>query len=184
MSWTAQAEVLADTSEIGSDIALIAGRCRHTGLDPRSFAPIMGAAMALGSRPWHSMTCRYDTDQELISDVLDAIQTVWERQGAYIRLRSGIVQARARANALFAEAAAQSPPIEMDMAHYAAISADCDAALEVLSGLSSRLRAARGNLSRAPAELGETYQQVYDLLAQGRVMPHDGRWLTGEELPC
>jgi hypothetical protein len=184
VTWTAQAEVLADTADIGEDVALIAGRCRATGLDPRSFAPIMGAAMALGSRPWHIMDSPYSTDEELISDVLDAIQTVWDRQGAYIRLRSTIARTRAHAMAMHADAASRTPPSEMDMAYWASIASDCDTALEALASLPTHLRAARANLSRAPAELGETYQQVYDLLEQGRVMPHDGRWISGEDAPA
>lgn len=184
MSWTARAEVMADAHDIGDDIALMAGRCRFTGLDPRSFAPIMGAAMALGSRPWHVMESPYDSDEELIGDILEADTRVWRRANAYIRLRSSIVQTRAHAVAMFANAACQDPPNTMDMEFWAAIRNDCDTALEVLAGLPRRLRAARNNLGRAPAELGETYQAVYDLLAQGRVMPHEGRWLTGEEIPC
>lgn len=184
MSWTAQAEVLADTSEMGADIALMAGRCRATGLDPRSFAPIMGAAMALGSRPWHVMEFAYNSDQELIEELLDMTCQLWTRHNAYVRLRSTIVQRFAYAAAMFGAAACMDPPSEMDMAYWAAVKGDCEAAVEVLSPLPAKLRAARAALTRAPAELGETYQAVYDLLAQGRVMPHDGRWLTGEEIPC
>lgn len=184
MSWLAQAEMLADTHDIGDDIALMAGRCRATGLDPRSFAPIMGAAMALHSRPWHIMDSPYDSDEELIGELYDRILDVWERQAAYIRLRSGIVGALRHAIAKFTAAANERPPNEAAMTRWAAVRADCEAALDVLSTLPRRLHVARASLTRAPAELGDTYQAVYDLLAQGRVMPMDGRWLTGEEAPC
>jgi hypothetical protein len=183
-SWTSQAEVLAHTREIGDDIALIAGRCRYTGLDPRSFAPIMGAAMALGSRPWHIMETAYASDSELIGDVLDLDIRLWQHANAYIRLRSNIVQAHAQAGARFAQAAQAEPPDRPMMAYWAAVKGDCEAALEVLAGLAPRLRAARAKLAQAPAQLGDTYLAVYDLLRQGRVMPYDGRFLTGEELPC
>jgi hypothetical protein len=181
VTWTAQAEVLADTEEIGDDIALMAGRCRITGLDPRSFAPIMGAAMVLGSRPWHVMESPYDSDEELIGEVLDHDNAVWRRQNAYLKLRSAIVQTRAHAIVMYNHAAAQDPPITMDMDYYRAVRVDCDTALEVLAPLPGRLRTARARLMRAPAELGETYEAVYALLSQGRVMPHDGRFITGEE---
>ena len=184
MSWTAQAEVLAETEEMGDDIALMAGRCRVTGLDPRSFAPIMGAAMALGSRPWHVMESPYDSDEELIGDVLEHDTAVWRRQNAYLKLRSAIVQSRAYAIAMYNHAASQDPPVTMDMDYYQAVRIDCDTALEVLAPLPQRLRTARSRLMSAPAELGETYQAVYALLAEGRVMPYDGRWIAGEEIPC
>lgn len=184
MTWLAQAEVLADTSETGADIALIAGRCRATGLDPKSFAPIMGAAMALGSRPWHIMECRYGSDEELIGDLLDMDARLFRRQDAYIKMRSAIVRTRAHAIAMFNDAANQNPPLAMDMDHWAGSIAACDAALDVLAPLPARLRLARAGLGRAPAELGETYEAVYRLLSQGHVMPHDGRWVTGEEAPC
>ncbi|MFI6595027.1 hypothetical protein ACIBHX_02195 [Nonomuraea sp. NPDC050536] len=184
MSWTAQAEVLADTTELGADIALMAGRCRATGLDPRSFAPIMGAAMALGSRPWHVMDSPYGSDQELISDLLDKIDDLYGRFMTYIKLRSAITRAWAWANASFATAACQKPPNQAAMEHWARVRGDCEAALETLHSLPRKVTSARTSLTMAPAEMGETYQAVYDLLSQGRVMPHDGRWLTGEELPC
>jgi hypothetical protein len=183
-TWTAQADVLADVREIGDDIALLAGRCRATGLDPRSFAPIMGASMALGSRPWHIMDCPYDSDDELISDVLEHEHRLWQWQNAYIRLRSNIVHARAHAITMFNHAAGCKPPDTEEMTRWASVKADCDTALDVLAPLPAKLRAARNSLNRAPGELGETYQAVYDLLRQSQVMPYDGHFLTGEELPC
>lgn len=183
-AWTAQAETLADVQELGDDIALMAGRCRATGLDVRAFAPIMGAAMALGSRPWRVMEHAYASDQELIAELLEHELAIRRRESGYIKLRSNIVKARAWAVASFTTAQRKHPPDQAAMEHWAAVAADCNTALDVLAPLPGKLRAARAALNRAPGELGETYQQVYDLLAQGRVMPHEGRWLTGEETQC
>lgn len=144
----------------------------------------MGAAMALGSRPWLVMEAPYRSDEELIGDLLEFNSLLWQRQNAYIRLRSAIIESRAYAIAMYNHAASQDPPLTMDMDYWAAFRIDCNTALEVLSGLPRRLRAARTNLNRAPGELGDTYQAVYDLLSQGRVMPYDGRFLTGEEISC
>lgn len=183
-TWTAQAETLSHVQPIGDDIALMAGRCRATGLDVRSFAPIMGAAMALGSRPWHVMEYAYASDQELIGDLWEFEARIRRRQNSYVQLRSQILNARAYAVAMYNDAANQHPPKQLDMEHWALVIADCDTALDVLAPLARKLRTARARLTRAPAELGDTYQQVYDLLAQGRVMPHEGRFITGEETPC
>lgn len=35
----------------------------------------------------------------------------------------------------------------------------------------------------APTELGEIYEAAYNLVAAGNVLPFDGRWITGEEMP-
>lgn len=182
MRVTPQAEVLADTGDLGAEIACMAGRCRATNLDPRSFAGIMGAAMALHAPPWYERTDAFRTDTELISDLLDIDFELWRRQNAYIQLRSAIV--RRRASAVVRHRMAADAGHYPDMGHWADIIADCDTALDVLRGLPRRLRAARAALMRAPGELGETYQAVYDLLRQGRVMPRDGHFLTGEEIPC
>lgn len=184
VTWTARAEVLAVTRSIGDDIALMAGRCRATGLDPQSFAPIMGAAMALGSHPWHLMECPYTRDEELIGDLLDIGDRLMRRQNGYLRLRSSIVAARGHAVAMYNQAASQDPPNTMDMGYWATVRIDCETALDVLTGLPSKLRAARAKVESAPAQLGETYEAVYALLSQGHVMPHDGRWMTGEESSC
>ena len=183
MSWTSQAETLADTEELGGDVALMAGRCRATGLDPRAFAPIMGAAMALGARPSAIMDYAYSSDQELIEELLEHASAIYQRELDTIRLWSQAAAARQWAIASYTTAQALNPPDYEAMRRWRAVWADCDAALEVLTNIPRRLRAARTRLTMAPAELGDTYQAVYDTLAQDRVMPYDGRWLTGEVIP-
>lgn len=178
MSRLARAEALADTAETGDDIALIAGRCRATGLDPASYAPIMGAAMALGPRAWTATDCPYHLDRELIDDLLDQITAIAERQQAHARLHTETAHAHVQAARLLDTATPQTHPD--DLAGWRSTISDCTAAAEALSGLRSRLRVARTKLTAAPAQLGETYQAVYTLLEQGRVMPYNGRWLTGE----
>lgn len=42
-----------------------------------------------------------------------------------------------------------------------------------------RLRHTQARLQSVPADLGETYESVYDLLRRGGTLPYDGRWLTG-----
>ncbi|MFC7382214.1 hypothetical protein [Sphaerisporangium rhizosphaerae] len=35
------------------------------------------------------------------------------------------------------------------------------------------------DLIAVPGELGETYAAAYALIARGRTLPHEGRWVTG-----
>lgn len=126
------------------------------------------------------MDYAYLRDQELIEDLLDHTAVVYQRELDCIRLLSQAAAARRWAIASYTTAQSLNPPDYAAMRHWRAVWADCDAALEVLAHLPGRLRAARSRLTMAPAQLGDTYQAVYDTLAQGRVMPYNGRWLTGE----
>jgi hypothetical protein len=181
VSLTGQAEVLADTTDLGQEGAMMCGRCRATGLDVRSFAPLIGATLALGVRPLAGTGwTRYPDDRRLVDDLIELADGVSSRCSAAERLVETAVRTRAHAAAMFADAAAAEPPRDMDMAHWAAVMGDCDAATEILRALLPRLWAAYGRLVAAPEQLGETYAAVYRLLSAGRVMPHAGRWLTGE----
>ena len=55
----------------------------------------------------------------------------------------------------------------------------CEEAVEVTAGLVKRLRWALARLRAVPADLGETYEAVYNLIRRGGALPHDGRWVTG-----
>lgn len=176
MSWTGQAEVLADTQELGNEAGIMAGRCQATGLDPRSFRGIIGASLALGSGPAHSLGVRWASDRELITAICDLLDLIADRWTAYRALLVAAANARAFARALLAGA-----PDDLGAGYQRAVIADCTTALDILGSLAARLRAASSRLNAAPHELGETYAAVYALIAQGRRMPHNGRWITGEE---
>ena len=51
---------------------------------------IMGAAMALGSNPWHIMDSPYDRDEELIGDLLEADAAVCPWHGFDFELATGL----------------------------------------------------------------------------------------------
>lgn len=179
MSWTGRAEVLADTQELGDEAGLIAGRCQATGLDPRSFRSIIGAALALGSGPQNSLGSRWETDRELITGICDLLDLIADRWTAYRRLLIAAANARA-----FARACLAGAPDDLGAGYHRAVIADCTTALETLEYLARRLNAASRRLNAAPHQLGATYAAVYDLIAQGRQMPHNGRWITGEDPSC
>lgn len=180
MSWIGRAEALADTEDLGQEAAIMGARCRATGLAFTSFRSILGAARALGSGQlvgdgW----LPYRDDHELVGVICDMLDEIADRWQAYVRLRNEAATARARAWA-YLEVVVE----EADRVTLRARIADCTAALEVLSVLAGRLTAASRRLNAAPVELGDTYAAVYQLVAAGRVMPHNGRWITGQELPA
>jgi hypothetical protein len=55
----------------------------------------------------------------------------------------------------------------------------CAEVIAAAGALLRRLQYARARIRAVPADLGETYESVYDLLRRGGVLPYDGRWLTG-----
>ncbi|WP_068925063.1 hypothetical protein [Planobispora rosea] len=184
MSLTAQAEALTDTEDLGQDGAMMCGRCRATGIDVRSFAPLIGATIALGVRPLAGAGWTpYPDDRRLIDDLIDLADQVATHANAAGRLIGTAQATRAHAAAMFADAACADPPREMDMAYWASVMGDCDAAAEILWPLLHRLRAVYQRLMAAPEHLGETYAAVYRLVTAGRVLPYDGRWITGAEVP-
>ncbi len=176
MSWTGQAQVLADTSELARQAESMAGRCRGTGLAPRSFTGVIGAAVALGSYPVNARGLRYATDRELITALCDLLDDIADKWQEYVQLRYAAASARARARAVLA-----GTSNERDIATLQAIVIDCTTALETLESLPGRLRNASRRLNEVPEQLGETYAAVYALVAQGRRMPLNGRWITGED---
>jgi hypothetical protein len=57
----------------------------------------------------------------------------------------------------------------------------CDRVTRAATDLVTRLRHALTRLRAVPTDLGETYESVYNLVRRGGLMPHEGRWITGEE---
>lgn len=57
----------------------------------------------------------------------------------------------------------------------------CEAAIEVLEPLGAQLRHALARIRAVPSDLGETYESVSALIRHGGAMPHQGRWITGQE---
>lgn len=180
MGWTAQAEVLVDTTGIGADGAMMCGRCRATGLDVRSFSPLIGATLALGVRPLSGAGWSpWSADRELVDALLDLVALVAARYTECIGFIGEAVATRAAA---YKRIAALDPEENADDIRWLRVNiANCSTALEVIAPLPARLRAAMARLNAAPGRLGDTYAAVYRLVEAGRVLPYDGRWITGEE---
>jgi hypothetical protein len=57
----------------------------------------------------------------------------------------------------------------------------CERITRTADALVKQLRHARARIRAVPADLSETYESVYNLIRRGGRMPHQGRWITGEE---
>ncbi|MBP2704367.1 hypothetical protein JOL79_11140 [Microbispora sp. RL4-1S] len=178
MSWTSQAEMVADTTELGGAGREMCGRCRATGLQPNAYAPLAGATAALGTWPLTGGGDGYApfaSDRDLVEELLDFGIAILGHYDRVVALVQTIAMRRAELLAWIASATRGDPVKE-----WRAEVTDCAAALEVLTGVPGRLRAAARRVAAAPAALGDTYAEVYRLVTGGRVLPHNGRWLTGE----
>ncbi|MFB9248572.1 hypothetical protein ACFFWE_10060 [Sphaerisporangium melleum] len=178
-TWTGHAETLADTTALAAQAEHLTGRCRATGLDPRTYAGIIAATIALGAYPVNATGTPWPQDRDLIEGICDLLDDIADRWHDYIRLRHAAATERARARA---HLNATSNP--HDKEYLQAVVADCTTALDVLAPLAGRLRAASARLNDTPEQLGETYAAVYDLVARGGQMPRNGRWITGEDPSC
>ncbi len=204
----ARARELADVGELAETATGILGGGRRAGLDPDALGGLVGAAAALGAAgtavyaAGRGPGVRYAGERDFLSALADAEDDIAERLRTAVKLRD---QATATLDAALdtldagrqALAAARAMPTrdKCDGCHNAKASAIaaaeaaiadaqeraslCEAAIDVLDPLITRLRHALGRLRAVPSDLGETYESVYTLIRRGGVMPYEGRWIEG-----
>jgi hypothetical protein len=205
----ARARELADTEELAATVCVILGGARNAGLDPEATTGLTGAAMWLGAdtiavyRAGAGTTARYADDHAFIGHVADTEDDTAERLQAARRLRDAATAALDAAGKVLDGwrrhlAAAYAMPVKDPCDGCHGVRADaietaragvadaearvalCEAAIDVLDPLIERLRRALARLRSVPADLGETYESVYNLIRRGGRMPHRGRWIQGE----
>lgn len=157
-SIAARANDLAEAAaELGGAIAaVLLGGARAAGLDPHVYAPLTGAALALGAdrvTVYRAAGPAHPSDTAFLSDVADA------EDDARDLLAAAGALAETASDALAGEAEA----------------------LGLLDELETRLRHAIARLQAVPTALGEIYEAVYNLIRSGGRMPIEGRWITGED---
>lgn len=173
---------LADVDELAATIIDILGRTRNAGLDPGALGGLVGAAHALGADSLttyaaeHLTVGRYADERQFLTHLADAEDDIAERRHAADRLHHQVTAALDAALDRLDEAEATSAVAEAERAI-----GTCEAALAVLDQLTRQLRRALARLRAVPGDLGETYESVYNLLRRGGVLPHHGRWITGQE---
>jgi len=207
-----RARRLLDLSGIRDDVLGCLGAARHAGLDPEAIAGLVGCAAALGADSTATYSAgdgwagRHRDERDFlghicsIEDDLEDWLAVASQLGR--ETAAALESARADLEAAYGQldAALTMPTGEpCDGCHGrrdAAIAAarrlisDCETRTgiceeigQALDVLTKRLRHALARLRAVPSDLGETYESVYSLIRRGGRMPHDGRWITGEEVP-
>ena len=204
----ARARELADLGELAEEVRNILGGGRRAGLDPDALGGLVGAAAVLGAAgtavyaAGRGPGVRYASERDFLSALADAEDDIAERLRTAVKLRD---QATAALDAALdaldagrqALAAARAMPTrdKCDGCHdakAAAIAAAeaaiadaqeraslCEAAIDILDPLITRLRHALARLRAVPSDLGETYESVYTLIRRGGAMPYEGRWIEG-----
>lgn len=187
MSRFAQAEQLADLKWIATTIGGAIRRCRRSGLDPQSYAGLVGAAVVLSSpgatsaltatlsriaaKPWRD-------DNELLRHVLELEVWLSTRLNEISRFTASVEADLAKAIEVF-----ETTDDEDEEDEAWRTICDCRAALEVVEPAVPRLRHALIRVRAVPEELGEHYTAAYRTLSRGHVLPFEGRWFTGEPAP-
>lgn len=154
----------ANLEEEAATAAMIVSRCHSTGLDARSYRCVIGAAVTLGMAPWSRLP-RWSGDQEFVNALIDL------ECDLYGRLQQ-IVGMIARLNAAY-EAC---PKTKRNADYLAAI----ETALSILGPARVKVTTALNRIMAAPDELADTYAACYRLVRAGRVLPFDGRFISGE----
>ena len=203
-----RARELVDLGELAEGVAGILGGARRAGLDPDALGGLVGAATVLGVAgikvyaAGKGPGARYASEGEFLSDLADAEDDIAERLRAAVNLRDRATaaldaaldaletgrQALAAAHALptkdkcdgcHSAKAAAIAAAEAAIADAQERAGLCEAAIDVLDPLITRLRHALGRLRAVPSGLGETYESVYTLIRRGGRMPYEGRWIEG-----
>jgi hypothetical protein len=193
----AQATELADQArELGAEVTAVLGGARNAGLDPAALSPLTGAALALGAgqlavyRAHTAVPGAIPDDVTFLAHVADAEDDAAELRTAAARLAGKAAAALDAARDALDAADAMTASDPCDGCHDARAAAigdartriaACDQTLDLLTELDRRLRYALTRLAAVPAMLGETYESVYALIRSGGRMPHEGRWITGED---
>jgi hypothetical protein len=192
-----RARELADTGELAETVTGILGGARAAGLDPEALGGLVGAATALGAGSLAVYAAgratggsRFPDESAFAAAVADAEDDIAERLKAAARLQEQAVAALDAALDALDCALAMAVKDRCDGCHgrkAAAIDdarrriALCENTIEILDPLGRRLAHALARLRAVPGDLGETYASVYNLIRRGGSMPHEGRWITGEE---
>jgi len=182
-------ELAGQALELGEGVAtVILGGARTAGLDPAAYAPLTGAALALGAGQvtvYRAAGPAHPTDTAFLAAVADAEDEAHDLFTAAGKLADQVTTALDTASGELDDALASDDKGAAARAADARARIDaCERALGLLAELDRRLRHAIARLQAAPAALGETYESVYNLIRAGGLMPFDGRWLTGDDGPA
>jgi len=192
----ARARELADLGETAETVTAILGGARRAGLDPAALGGLVGAVTALGVdgvavyAAGRGPGARYASEGEFLSALADAEDDIAEQFKAAGQLHDQVVTAldSALEDLDAGRAMPAGDPCDGCHGRRAAAIADaetrvrfCEAAIEILEPLGGQLRHALARLRAVPADRGETYESVYTLIRRCGAMPHQGRWITGQE---
>ena len=155
----------ANLEDLAESAALIVARCHATGLDPSSYRCALSAAVRLGITTW-GISARWNSDNDYV--------------GALIDLECDLFTKLQQISAMIARYAAALEAEYGKVLQRPKVIAALQAALEILATARDKATAALNRVMAAPDELTGTYAAAYHHVRSGRVLPFNGRFISGE----
>jgi hypothetical protein len=202
-----RARELDDTDDLEEEVTDVLGSARAARLDPGATRSLAWCALVLGAESldvYRATGDAFPADSDMAEATDDAEAAIADRaavvadelDGAESELADGR-EAMADAREDLADAKAMPTHRPCDGCHGERRDAiaggreaiaeardwidAAEAAIDVLTEVGRRLRRALKLIRRVLPEVGETYEQVYEHVDAGRVLPKDGDWITGDD---
>lgn len=180
---TEVAESLAATGMIRDIIGWTINRCRATGLDEQSFTALHDVGNALSDTfkvrgrsrsPWRS-------DRAYVNHLVE-VEVLLVARLANIDLRLEIWEQEAAEAQDMLAILPYTLSTLAQRTYWQAVLESAVQALGIAEEARDKVWTALCCLRDLYDQLEDTYQAAYDLVRSGRVLPHNGRWITGEPL--
>jgi hypothetical protein len=203
----ARARELDDTEDLAEEVTDVLGSARGARVDPDALTSLAQCALVLGAARltvYRATGDAFPTDSDMAEAVDDAEAAIADRAAVAAdeleEAESELADAReaaADARAELADAKAMPTHRPCDGCHDERADAIAEAraelaeareridvakqAIDVLTDVGKRLARALKLIRRVLPEVGEVYEQVYEHVDAGRLLPKDGDWITGED---
>lgn len=181
MTLSALAEYKSDLSEMGARAAVCFTAARCAGADVKSIAPAARAAVLLGADwKWlHADGPAYLEDTQYLDECESIRHAIAARRQEVTKLLH-----EAEGWMYWAEREMTRAIRTRDWPRYLAaleVWFDASHAMSVCRDTISKLDGADRALAHAPYRYHDVYEEPVNFAAKGGLLPHEGRWITGEK---
>jgi hypothetical protein len=180
VSLAPRAEYLADLTDLAARCAVCFCAARCAGCDVAAISPAARAAVALGAPvTWlHAISPAYDEDTMYLAECESIRAEIPARRS---QVKDLLDQAEYQASE--AQREMREALIRLETARYLDALLEWGDARSVISAchdILSALERADRELAWAPVRYFQVYEAPVTFVAQGGLLPYEGRWVTGE----